>query len=267
VAQPVAADLVVEAREALRKKDASRLAQLRERAIQQQHPLAQWVDYWELGNRLAQVQQPEVDAFSDRWSGSYVEDRLRNDWLLELGKRRDWGNFAREFPRFRMNDDREVSCYALLTEQVTAAGGNPPPGIKSRAMAAWLAQRELDDGCHQLAATLVEGRIFGADEVWLKVRVAVEANKPKAVRAAAALVAPAMQAQVAQALDNPGLYLNAGATVGTRANSEITAMALARMAGNDAEVAAAQLRERWQQRLPTDLLAWAWAQVGRNAAL
>ena len=50
-----------------------------------------------------------------RWSGSYVEDRLRNDWLLELGKRRDWANFTREFPRFRMNDDREVTCYAILS--------------------------------------------------------------------------------------------------------------------------------------------------------
>ena len=47
-----------------------------------------WVDYWELGNRLAQAQQPELDAFYARWSGTYVEDRLRNDWLLELGKRR-----------------------------------------------------------------------------------------------------------------------------------------------------------------------------------
>ena len=49
-----------------------------------------WVDYWELGNRLAEAQQAELDAFYARWPGTYVEDRLRNDWLLELGKRRDW---------------------------------------------------------------------------------------------------------------------------------------------------------------------------------
>ena len=39
------------------------------------------------------------------------------------------------------------------------------------------------------------------------------------------------------------------------------------MAANDPDVAAAQLRERWQHRLPKDLLAWAWAQAGRSAAL
>jgi soluble lytic murein transglycosylase len=265
--QPVPTDVVVEAREALRKKDAPRLAQLRERAIGHQHPLAQWVDYWELGNRLAQAQQTELDTFYGRWSGSYVEDRLRNDWLLELGKRRDWVNFTREFPRFRMNDDREVTCYAILNEHLETAGRQPSPAIKSRALEAWLAQRELDDGCHQMATALVEARVFAADEVWLKARSGTEANRPRAARAAVALVAPAMQVQVARAFDNPALYLNAGATVGTRANSEITAMALARMAANDPELAAAQLRERWQQRLPKDLLAWAWGQVGRHAAL
>ena len=268
-AQPVPTDVVVEAREALRKKDAPRLAQLRERAIGQQHPLTEWVDYWELANRLAQAQQPELDAFYGRWRGNYVEDRLRNDWLLELGKRRDWANFTREFPRFRMNDDREVTCYALLTDQLAAkqAGQELPASYKPSALAAWVAQRDLDDGCHQLAAALVEARVFTPDDAWLKTRTAAEANRPRAARAAAALVAPAQQVQVAQALDNPALYLNAGATVGTRANAEITALALARMAANDPELAAAQLRDRWQQRLPKDLLAWAWAQVGRNAAL
>ncbi len=268
-AQPVAADLAVEARDALRKRDAPRLSQLRERAVSQQHPLAQWVDYWELGNRLGQAQQPDLDAFYARWRGSYVEDRLRNDWLLELGKRRDWVNFAQEFPRFRMNDDREVTCYALLTEHLDAKQGNRevPAGFKLRALEAWQAQRELDDGCHQLATSLVEARVFNAEDAWAKARIATEGNKPRAARAAAALVAPALQAQVAQALDNPGLYLNAGATVGTRNHSEVAAMALARVAANDPEVAAALLRERWQQRLPKDLVVWSWGQVGRSAAL
>ena len=268
-AQPAPPDLAVDARDALRKRDAPRLAQLRERALGQQHPLAQWVDYWELGNRLAQAQQPELDAFYARWRGTYVEDRLRNDWLLELGKRRDWVNFAREFPRFRMNDDREVTCYALLTEQLDAKQADRalPDSFKPRALDAWQAQRELDDGCHQLATSATDARIFNADDVWAKARSAAEANKPRAARAAAALVAPALQAQVAQALDNPGLYLNAGATVGTRNHSEVAALALARVAANDPEVAAALLRERWQQRLPKDLAVWSWGQVGRGAAL
>jgi soluble lytic murein transglycosylase len=265
---PTPPDPVVEAAEALRKKDAPRLVLLRALTAAQRHPLAQWVDYWELGNRLAEAQQPELDAFYERWSGTYVEDRLRNDWLLELGKRGDWVNFAREFPRFRMNDDREVTCYALLAEHVAATESKERAAdFHVRALDAWLAQRDLDDGCNQMATALAEARVFSPAAIWLKVRSATEAGKVKAARAAAALVVPALQVQVARALDNPALYLNAGATVGTRANSEITALALSRMASNDADIAATQLRERWQQRLPPDLAVWAWGQVGRHAAL
>ena len=118
VAQAQSGDnTILDAREAYRKKDKNRLAATRAAAQAISHPLAMWADYWDLTNRLADVQQDDLDAFYARWAGTYVEDRLRNDWLLELGKRRDWRNFAAEFPRFRMNDDREVSCYALLVEQ------------------------------------------------------------------------------------------------------------------------------------------------------
>src|SRR5207245_10417443 len=101
---------VLDAREALRKKDRARLADDRAIALAERHPLAPWVDYWELGNRLSEVRVDEVEAFYARWRGSYVEDRLRNDWLIELGHRRDWAAFARDYPRFRMHDAREVPC-------------------------------------------------------------------------------------------------------------------------------------------------------------
>ena len=80
---------------------------------------------------------PSSTAFAERWRGTYVEDRLRNDWLLELGRRRDWANFNAEFPRFRMNDDREVTCYALRRPSRSPASdvarrGASPPGWRRR---------------------------------------------------------------------------------------------------------------------------------------
>ena len=166
-----AADIGInDAREALRKKDRGRLAAARTTVNAVNHPLAMWVDYWELSNRLGEVQQAEVTTFSTRWPGSYVEDRLRNDWLLELGKRRDWANFAAEFPRFRMNDDREVTCYALLVDHL--AGKD----VREAALNSWLAQRDADDGCALMAATLYGANQFTADDVWRKARFAIDAK-------------------------------------------------------------------------------------------
>ncbi len=262
------ADLALVARDALRRRDAAQLLALRDITASQRHPLASWIDYWEIGNRLATAQQSELDAFYARWPGTYVEDRLRNDWLLELGMRRDWANFAREFPRFRMNDDREVTCYALLVEHLSApaSGKAAVAAFKARAFEAWAVQRDLDDGCILLATTLYEAKIFTSDELWQRARLAAEVNRQRLVRAVAALLAPTLQAQVARALDKPALYLNAGATTANRTQSEIATLALIRMAANEPDVAAAQLSEKWQKRLPRDLSAWAWSQAGRGAA-
>jgi len=117
-------DPVRAARDAFARKDRVRLAALRAQVLDARHPLAPWVDYWELNVRLGEARVEDVEAFYQRWPGSYVEDRLRNDWLLELGKRRDWAAFSRDLPRFRMNDDREVHCYAQVAAQLEGKG-NP----------------------------------------------------------------------------------------------------------------------------------------------
>ncbi|HEX7438495.1 MAG TPA: transglycosylase SLT domain-containing protein [Caldimonas sp.] len=251
---------VLDAREALRKKDRNRLASDRAVAAAERNPLALWVDYWELSNRLGEAQQDELDAFAARWNGTYVEDRLRNDWLLELGRRRDWNNFAAEFPRFKMNDDREVACYALLVDHLQ--GKN----VREAAPAAWLAQREADDGCALMATTLYAAKQLSAATAWTKARVSIDANRPRAARQAVLLVNAAAAKTVDEVIDSPARYLRA-ATGNGRTGAELTALALMRMASSDADAAAALLNERWERALPPDLSAWAWAAVAKQTAL
>ena len=58
-----------------------------------------WADYWDLNLRLAGPRSPGLEAFA-RWPGSYVEDRLRNDWLLQAGPAaRTGATFAVDHPR------------------------------------------------------------------------------------------------------------------------------------------------------------------------
>jgi soluble lytic murein transglycosylase len=165
------AEVVLEARDALRRRDRNRLAAARAAAAAARSPLAAWVDYWELGNRLGEASQSDLNEFYSRWGGTYVEDRLRNDWLLELGRRRDWRGVAQEYPRFRMNDDREVTCYALLARH--EAGDD----VTREARAAWMAQRDLDDGCTLMATTLYAAQRLSAADVWRKAR-ARRATRP-----------------------------------------------------------------------------------------
>jgi len=254
-------DPINEAREALRKRDAKRLVALRDTTRAEQHGLAMWVDYWELGNRISEVKGEEIEAFYSRWSGTYVEDRLRNDWLLELGKRRDWSAFARDYPRFRMNDDREVSCYWQLTEHL---GGR---SAREAARALWFAQRDSDDGCALMASTLVEAKVLGSDDVWMKLRLSVEQGRARLARNVAALIDKHVAADVNELLENPLRYLRRQSGTPTRNHLELSLLAIVRAATNDPDVAAGLMDERWQAVLGPDRSAWAWSTIGKQAAL
>ena len=260
--QPSGADAsIVEARDAARKRDRNRLLAARAAAAAAQHPLLPWVEYWDLNGRLGEARADEVEAFYARWSGSYVEDRLRNDWLLQLGKRRDWSALARDFARFRMNDDREVSCYALFTEHL--AGRD----VRDAAREAWWAQRDSDDGCNLLATAMFDAKRFSVDDVWRKARLSVEANRPAAARMAVGLLGGGAAKEVADALERPLQYVRQLRDATTRTRHELRLLAVLRLSGNDIDVAAAELDGRGQVELPSDLAAWGWASIGRQAAM
>jgi peptidoglycan lytic transglycosylase len=254
-------EIVLQAREALRAKDRSRLAGAVQALNAAGHPLTQWVEYWELGNRLSEARQADLDAFYGRWGGTYVEDRLRNDWLLELGRRRDWVNFRTEYPRFRMNDDREVTCWALLTRHLDGQD------VAEEARSAWYAQRDLDDGCQLLAATLAEAKVFQPADLWQKARLAMEANRPQVAVAAAALVRPGNRQIVRSIVDDPVRWLRRRSHMDAGAAHELELLALMRAAALDPDQAAGLLQQTWGERLPATLHATAWAHAARQAAL
>ena len=254
-------DLAVQAREAFRLKDRTQLFMLRQAAAAQDHPLASWIDYWEFGNRIGEATTPEFEAFTERWRGTYVEDRLRNDWLLELGRRRDWAALRAEYPRFRMNDDREVTCYWLLATHLAGL-----QDVRIAARNAWLAQRDSDEGCHLMAATLLEQRVFGADEAWQALRMAFEQHRPRLARERAALIDPGLALAVDAAFKDPAKLLRDKRASHTETSHRLAALALWRLAANDPDAAFTHVEQFEAARLPAAELARAWGGLARQAA-
>jgi soluble lytic murein transglycosylase len=249
---------VLEARDAARKHDRNRLAAARATMQAGAHPLMPWVEYWDLSSRLRDAQPDEVEAFYARWPGSYVEDRLRNDWLLELGRRQDWARLASDYPRFRMNDDREVSCWWLFTEHL--AGRD----VTEAARSLWFAQRDLDEGCNLLATALVDAKRFSADDVYHKARLALEMQRPAAAKAAVGLLGNTAAREGAEAIDRPTRYLRQLASR-SRMAQELRVLALMRLAQSDTDAATVFLNKR-NVNLNAAQAAWTWAYLGRQAA-
>ena len=256
-------DVVRDAHDAFLRRDRNQLATLRATALTNRLPLAPWVDYWELTNRLAEVSADEVEQFYARWPGSYVEDRLRNDWLLEVGHRHDWEAFKRDIARFRMNDDRSVTCYATLIDHL---GGKD---VHDAALAQWLAVKDIDGGCQLMAQTLYDDQVFNDGDVWRRLRQASElGGKPgeRALRGAAQVLGKGVAKEINALVDNPARFVTRKPEVGSVRRNDMVTLALARMAANDPAAAALQLQERWQHAIGADNASWAWAVVAKHGA-
>ncbi len=267
-AVPNDADQVFAAlRDAARDNDPATAATLAARIPD--YPIASYVEYYTLkpqmfdgsGHALAVVPDDAILSFLQRYDGRAIADRLRNDYLLVLGARHDWTHFDEQYPRFVLNDDTQVKCYAL--ESRLSHGEQ----VGDAARALLQNPQYYGDGCVDLIAAMVQQNQFSQDDVWQQIRLAYEQNYVNTGnRIADALGAnrpdPTVFEQVASA---PPLYL--ARSLGTdRTSRQLELLAVIRMARNDPELAAGTYATLAPQ-LPPDLRGAGWASIAYLAAL
>ena len=225
-----------------------------------QYDLPGYVDYYRLKPRLRNAPAGEIREFLAHYDGSAIADRLRNDWLLDLGQRRDWETFDEQYPRFVVNDDLQVKCYALTSKAIK--------GQNAAAAARELLQspRDYGDACVSLIATLYEQNQFDQNDVWQQAWLASEVNALAVVRKLGILLAVPDKA-MAQALDSPARVLAHGAGSGKHAH-ELYLLALGRVArnGSTGPAQAAQALQSGGEKLNAEEKATGWAQVALPSA-
>lgn len=258
-AQSAADDVLLQMQQAYRKGDTTRLTALLPQA--QGSPLEPWAAYWALSARLETATPDEVSAFFNRYAGTYQEDRLRNDWLLLLGKRQDWAQFATVAPDFRMNDDREVRCYTLAMENILAK-----VDMADEVKTQWYAEKNAGDGCTLAAQShFAAGQLTDAD-IWLKARLTTEARQLESTRQVVAMVAPDAGALLTEALKKPEQFLLKRTPSSHRLTQELAVLALIRWADSNPDSAAQALETRWSQKLNSGQRTWAWGSIGKESA-
>ena len=258
-------NLIVEMNKAFKRGDKNRLSQMLAQA--RGHALEPWAAYWELKARLPEASAQEVQDFVTRYAGSYQEDRLRNDWLLLLGQRRDWAAFAAEHPQYRMGDDKEVRCYALLVEHLKNPGNTANSArVADEVRKSWFSQREADDGCTVAAERLVGNKNLTVEDVWQKARLATEANRPRAARDAVAIISPESVGMVTELFNSPAKFLSEKSIAIRKTRKELIALAIIRMVGSDSEGAVSMMETKWGGQLTAEERNWVWGVIGKQAA-
>ena len=252
-------EVILDMSQAFKKNDKTRLSALLPKS--RGHVLEPLAAYWEMRARLDNAPESEIRGFLNAYAGSYYEDRLRTDWLQQLGKRRDWASFTAEYPRYRMRDDREVRCYALATEAM-----NSKADMADEAKRLWYSLREADDGCTYVADHLHSGKQINGLDLWRKARIAMDANRPRAAQAAVDIEAPRLSEQVALIHADPAKYLDKRIIAVTRSRKELAVLALIRLAAKDPDEAADLLSRRWAIQLSAEERNWTWGVIGKQAA-
>jgi soluble lytic murein transglycosylase len=260
--QPGQDEAFLAAAEAFRAGDALRLA--RHAARLEGHVLKPYLDYWSLSLRLREAQAPEVNAFFSRHAGSYVAERLRSEWLKELGRRGDWDAFDREMPLF-VQEDAEIRCHGWSSR---LARGDTSALEEAQVM--WLEPRVLPEACAVLAeAMIAEGRL-GTEEIWERVRMLLDQGQLGAARRALGYLPAAEQPDerlLKQAASAPQRVLaHPPAPLEQRAVREVVRFAFVRLARTDPRPAAEVLRGPLGLRLSMAERKALWGWIAYEAA-
>ena len=225
--------------------------------------LEPWGAYWELSARLDQASPTELQDFFTRFSGSYQEDRLRADLLMQLGRNRDWAGFNREYPKYRMLDDKSLRCYALLTDHLASAAD-----VNAAVMQTWLSLKDADEGCAAAAEQLVKDHSMMPAVVWPRARLGMENDRLRVATQAVGILNDGWAATLAAIYTNPAKYLNDKLTALRPQTRELVALALIRLAYLDPEAAVVEVNHlRWRAQLTQEERSWIWGVIGKRAAM
>ncbi|MEW6512666.1 MAG: transglycosylase SLT domain-containing protein [Pseudomonadota bacterium] len=253
------------ARDAYAKADKARLT----RAVDGlgSHPLAPWAHYFQLSLQLRDKNASDADVaeFVDSHSGTWLAEKLRNEWLKWLVEQQDWARAREQFARLQ-RPDAEAVCRGLDARLNLGEAGALP-----EARALLVSAQPLAGSCFAPLGRLAASGEVASTGVWERLRRQWALNKLKDARVVAGWL-PADEAPAAKAVDavvdHPARYLARLPEhfADSRRGRELAGLAVLRMARADARVAAA----RWQDiehRIPAEERGFVWSRLALAAAM
>ena len=260
-------DKVLAAHDAFRNGERVKLGRLLDalHKLASPHELQPWVEYWQLSQRLEEEDGTGVSDYLTRQSGSYLAEKLRGEWLKQLGKQKQWDDFQREYALLAQ-PGQELFCYALQGRLAL----RQDPAALGEARPLWFATLDLPESCMPMMEQLIAAERIGADDIWKRMRRLLEEKKLTPARQTAAHL-PADQRPAAKTLnaiaERPLGYLEKlpAKFAATRLGREMALYAVQRLAHSDAAGAASQW-QKIQGSFSDSERGYAWGQLAWLAA-
>jgi soluble lytic murein transglycosylase len=242
-------------RDAVRQDDASKADFYAARLPN--YSIPSYVDYYRLKSHLKDVSQAEIREFFKRYEGQAIVDRLRNDWLLELGRKRDWATFDEQLPLFVLNDDTQVKCYALISRALKGQK------VADEARALLTAPNAYGEPCATLIATLYQAGQFNVDDLYAQLRLSGEYNATGQARRIVTLL-DGPEKKAVQAVDLPAVAVAKGIGAG-KLEHQIYIVAIGRLAKTSTKLATLALNKA-APKMTAQELQQGWAAIALQAS-
>ena len=255
-------DDFIAAREAFRVGDARKLEASARRL--NRYVLEPYVAYWQLRLRLDDASAAEVRRFTATYADTPLAGRILADWLRLLARTGQWEQFDLEFPRYS-GEDLDLACYGIQS-QVRA--GQADPLLQARSL--WFVGRELPDACTPLFNALAQDQRLTQDDIWTRVRIALETGRVAMAHKAWQYLAPEQQPDyrtLTLVSTNPAGFLERQQfDLKSRAGRETVMFAAYRLARTSPQQAAAHWT-RIEPRFSVEARAYVWGQIAYFAAM
>lgn len=232
LARADAGDDFLAAREAWAKGDMRRFDQFAAK-IPDDFVLRPYVEYWRVARQLAD--DAKLADFLAAHSGSWLAEKLRSEWLKDLGRRELWPAYLAEFPKLN-NPETLHLCYARRAE--LAAGDHRSLG---EAIGLWFTGKDMPSACSPLFSELLLKGQLNEEDVWKRLRLAFEAGNPGVAKSLLSAI-PQENRPAAASVDlayrDPAKHLDGQINWANRAQREVGFFALSRLAKSDSVAAA-----------------------------
>lgn len=260
-APPGAEQALVDAREAMQKKQWTRLDQLV--PLAQATPLVgSYAQYWALRQRVNNptlpIPEAEIHRFMATNQDDYLADRVKADWIVAAARGGDYATVNRLGPVASSN--ASVDCSRLMAQHMTGQ-----PVTERQAMKTF----QPVSACWSLLDQLVEDKVVGWGALQAELRAILETSKTgNAQRMAALMFDGAQMRSYAALMKDARKWLATQKAPHTREQRELVTLALSRLArGKDRLEAESYIDKNWASALPKQDMQWVWGQFGLVSAL
>ncbi|HEX2829981.1 MAG TPA: transglycosylase SLT domain-containing protein [Burkholderiales bacterium] len=250
------------ARDAFRAGNAQRLDAYAARL--RGYVLEPYVQYWQLRLTLDQATPSDVRSFIARHADVPVSRSLLADWLRLLGRTGQWQQFDLDYALYS-GEDLDITCYGIQSK------ARAQPEAVGEARSLWFIVKDLPESCTTLFSALMQEQKLTQEDIWARVRLALEAGQVSMAQRAAIYLTPGT-APDARALNmiftNPAGYLDRQQQVDTRTRGarETTMFAVARL-GRSSPQQAAVYWIRIEPQFSAAERGYVWGQLAQSAAM